>query len=188
MYVNFTSFAWSYFYSFWHIHIVLLPLICFGFFIPCLPRILYFFLFPSLFRKNEGSVFSVKTLLKNEEMLKHHYTKFHTVDPSIFSKNFLKLRTLVSQQKVLMMWIWQQNIFKTIHDFFRHQGGKSNPFEDKPINIKHSRNIRTCEITVSNHSGYYNFEDYEEIVNDSLKSVRSKFKSSGNIIKCGFCI
>ena len=89
---------------------------------------------------------------------------------------------------MLMMWIWQQNIFKTIHNFFKHQGGKSNPFEDKPINIKHSGNFRMYEITVSKHLGCYNFEDYEEIVNDSLKSVRSKFKSSGNIIKCGFCI
>ena len=52
---------------------------------------------------------------------------------------------------MLMMWIWQQNIFKTIHNFFKHQGGKSNPFEDKSINIKHSGNIRTYEITISKH-------------------------------------
>ena len=45
------------------------------------------------------------------------------------------------------------------------------------------------EITVNKHGDYYDFENSEEVVDDFLKNVRSRFKPSGlKLIKCLFVI
>ena len=45
------------------------------------------------------------------------------------------------------------------------------------------------EITVNKHGEYYDFEKSEEVVNDFLKNVCSRFKPSGlKLIKCSFVI
>ena len=45
------------------------------------------------------------------------------------------------------------------------------------------------EITVNEHGEYYDFENSEEVVDDFLKNVRLRFKSSGlKLIKCSFVI
>ena len=45
------------------------------------------------------------------------------------------------------------------------------------------------EITVNKHGDYYDFENSEEVVDDFLKNVRSRFKPSGlKLTKCSFVI
>ena len=45
------------------------------------------------------------------------------------------------------------------------------------------------EITVKKYGEYYDFTNSEEVVDDFLKNVRSRFKPSGlKLIKCSFVI
>ena len=62
-------------------------------------------------------------------------------------------------------------------------------FEDKPVDVENTANLLKFEITVNKHGDYYDFENSEEIVDDFLKNVRSRFKQSGlKLIKCSFVI
>ena len=63
------------------------------------------------------------------------------------------------------------------------------PFEDKPVEIKKTGAITSYEISVYKYREYYNFENAEQVVDDFLRNVRSKFRSKGELLlKCGFLI
>ena len=67
--------------------------------------------------------------------------------------------------------------------------GQDTVFEDKPVDIVKTSQILKYEISVKKFSGYYDFYNFEEVVEDFLNNVRSKFKSSGpGLIKCEFII
>ena len=52
-----------------------------------------------------------------------------------------------------------------------------------------TNNITKYKVSVNKHSDYYNFEDAEQVVDDFLRNVRSKFKPRGDVLlKCGFLI
>ena len=58
-------------------------------------------------------------------------------------------------------------------------------FEDKHVDIEKTANLLKFEITVNKHGDYYNFDNSEEVADDFLKNVRSRFKPSGlKLIKC----
>ena len=80
--------------------------------------------------------------------------------------------------------------FKTKHDFLKHYNeGYNDLFEDKPVDVEKTSNLLKFEITVNKHGGYYDFANSEEVVDDFLKNVRSRFKPSGlKLIKCLFVI
>ena len=80
--------------------------------------------------------------------------------------------------------------FKIKHHFSKHYSeGYNDFFEDKPVDIEKTANLLKFEITVNKHGGYYNFENSEEVVDDFLKNVRSRFKPSGlKLITCSFVI
>ena len=62
-------------------------------------------------------------------------------------------------------------------------------FEDKPVDVEKTANLLKFEITVNKHDDYYGFENSEEVIDNFLKSVRSRFKPSGlKLIKCSFVI
>ena len=62
-------------------------------------------------------------------------------------------------------------------------------FEDKLVDVEKSANLLKFEITVNKHDDYYDFENSEEVADDFLKNVRSRFKPSGlKLIKCLFVI
>ena len=80
--------------------------------------------------------------------------------------------------------------YKIFHNFLKHYDkGKTKPFKDKPVEVKHFKNITTYEITVGNHGKFYNFNNSQEVVNNFLNNIRSKFKASNSVmIKCDFSI
>ena len=58
-----------------------------------------------------------------------------------------------------------------------------------PLILKKTANLLKFEITVKKHGEYYDFENSEEVVDDFLKNVHSRFKLSGlKLIKCSFVI
>ena len=79
--------------------------------------------------------------------------------------------------------------FKIKHDFLKHYNeGYNDLFEDKPVDVEKTGNL-IFEITVNKHDDYYDFENSEEVADDFLKNVRSRFKPSGlKLTKCSFVI
>ena len=62
-------------------------------------------------------------------------------------------------------------------------------YEDKPVDVEKMANLLTFEITINKHGDYYDFENSEEVVDDFLYNVRSRFKLSGlKFNKCSFVI
>ena len=58
-------------------------------------------------------------------------------------------------------------------------------FENEPVDVEKTANLLKFEITVNKHGDYYHFENSEEAVDDFLKNVCLRFKSSGlKLIKC----
>ena len=76
------------------------------------------------------------------------------------------------------------------HDFLKHYDqGQDVAFEDKPLNIIRSPHVIKYEISVKKFGENYDFQNSEELVNDFLNNVHSKFKPTGPfLIKCGFII
>ena len=76
------------------------------------------------------------------------------------------------------------------HDFLKHYDqGQDVAFEDKPLNIIRSLHIIKYEISVKKFGEDYNFQNSEELVNDFLNNVRSKFNPAEPVlIKCRFII
>ena len=71
----------------------------------------------------------------------------------------------------------------------KHYADGKDAFENKPIDIKYSGNIKTSEISVSKQANYYNFQDEESVMNDFLDNVGSIFKASSHVImKCSFSL
>ena len=59
----------------------------------------------------------------------------------------------------------------------------------KPVDVEKTANLLKFEITVNKHGNYHDFENSEEVVDDFLKNVCSRFKPSGlKLIKCSFVI
>ena len=80
--------------------------------------------------------------------------------------------------------------FKIKHHFLKHYNeGYNDFFEDKPVDVEKTANLLKFEITVNKHGGYYNLENSEEVVEDFLKNIRSRFKPSDlKFFKCSFVI
>ena len=80
--------------------------------------------------------------------------------------------------------------FKVKLNFLKHyDDGQSIPFEDKLLEIIRAGTITSYEISVNKYRDYYNFEDAEQVVDDSLRNVRSRFRPKGEVLlKCGFLI
>ena len=80
--------------------------------------------------------------------------------------------------------------FKVKHDFLKHcADGDSVPFEDKLVEIVKTRNRTKYEISVNKHADYYDFGNEQQVVDDFLRNVRSKFRPRSDVLlKCGFRI
>ena len=129
----------------------------------------------------------------NDEDLIEHYLSYHKIDPNntFFQKLFQSSKNCSIFRKCLRCdGFLTMNDYKKKHDFLKHYNeGEDDLFEDKPIDIEKTANLLKFEITVNKHGEYYDFDNSEEVVDDFLKNVRSRFKPSGlKLIKCSFVI
>ena len=70
-----------------------------------------------------------------------------------------------------------------------YEQGQDSIFEDKPLETKNNNQILKYKISVKKFGEYYDFYNSEELVDDFLNNVKSKFRPPGLIlIKCGFII
>ena len=124
-----------------------------------------------------------------EDQLKQRYINFHNVGPN---KHFFIKLSKPTKQKIIFQKCLRCDDFlatnkhKVLHNLLKHYSDdKIKPFEEKPNEIK----ITTYKIIFGNHGKFFDFSNSEEVVNDFLNNVRSKFKASSSVmIKCGFSI
>ena len=121
------------------------------------------------------------------------YINYHKVDEN--NKFFQKLLQLQKKSPIFRTCLRCNDFittssYKVKHDFLKHYDhGQDVAFEDKPLDIIRSSHIIKYQISVKKFSQDYDFQNSEELVNDFLNNVHSKFKPAGPVlIKCGFII
>ena len=129
----------------------------------------------------------------NDQKLIEHYFQYHKIDQD--NKFFQKLFQPSKKGSIFRKCrqcgdFLSTESFKVKHDFLKHYDDEQNvPFEDKPLEIIRTGNITSYEISVNKYRDYYNFQDTEQVVDDLLRNVRSRFKLKGQLLlKCGFLI
>ena len=128
---------------------------------------------------------------KDQKDLLHHYLSYHNIDEN----NWVFQKLFQTKNKTLLTNCLRYNEFlatekqKAIHNFLKHYGdGKSIPFEEKLLDIIRYPALMIYSIEFQKHS-FYNFCDSENCVDDFLKNVKYRFKStSKKWFKCSFII
>ena len=78
---------------------------------------------------------------------------------------------------------------KAVHNFLKHENGKSIPFEEKLLDILKLPALAIYSIEFRKHQKFYDFYNYELCVDDFLGNVRYRFKTgSKKWFKCSFVI
>ena len=129
---------------------------------------------------------------KDQKELLDHYLSYHNIDEN----NWFFQKLFQSNNKTLLKNCIRCNEFlatekqKAVHDFFRHYDeGKNIPFEEKPLDIVRYPGLMIYYIEFKKHSSFYNFYDSEKCVDDFLRNVKYRFKSTNKKwFKCSFNI
>ena len=122
----------------------------------------------------------------NDERLIEHYVEYHKVDRN--KKFFQKLFQRSKKGSIFCRCLRCGNFestdsFQVKHNFLNHYvDGQTFPFEDKPLEIVRARNVTKCEISVNKHGDCYDFGNVQQVVDDFLRNVRSKFRPRGDVI------
>ena len=102
-----------------------------------------------------------------------HYIEYHKInkDNKIFQKLFQPSKKGFIFCKCLRCGDFlSTESFKVKLIFLKHyDDGQSIPFEDKLLEIIRTGTITSYEISVNKYRDYYNFEDAEQVVDDSLR-------------------
>ena len=127
----------------------------------------------------------------NGEKLRKHYIEYHMIDKE--NKFFQKLFQPGKKDSIFRKCFrcgefLSTEDFKIKHNFLKHYDDSQNiPFEDNPEEIKKTGALTSYVISVNKYHDYYNFENAEQVVDDFLRKVRSKFRPKGKmLLKCGF--
>ena len=68
---------------------------------------------------------------------------------------------------------------KVAHNFLKHyDDGKTIPFEEKPLDIVRYPALTIYSIEIQKHITFYKFYDSENCVEDFLRNVKYRFKST----------
>ena len=151
-----------------------------------------FFCRHSLMKKIMKCLLSSSNFYTDEELIQY-YIIYQKVDKNnkFFQKLFQPQKKAPIFRKCLRCDDFvTTNEYKVKHDFLKHYDqGQDLVFEDKSLDIIKKSQILKYEISVNKFSDYYDFENSEEVADDYLKNLLSKFKPAGPVlVKCGFVI
>ena len=123
------------------------------------------------------------SIFDNEEDLLEHYISYHNYDANnrFFQMLFPESRISSIFCKCLRCddSLTTSN-FKVKHDFLKHYNdGQNDLFEDEPVDFATFEKILKYPFSANKFGEYYNFKHSDEVVEDVLKNVRSKFRPSG---------
>ena len=103
----------------------------------------------------------------------------------IFTRIIQKL--FQSNNKILLKNCIRYNEFlatgkqKAVHDFLKlYDEGKNIPFEEKLLDIVRYSGLTIYYTEYKKHSRFYKFYDSEKCVDDFLRNVKYRFKSTNN--------
>ena len=129
---------------------------------------------------------------KDQKELLGHYLSYHNIDENncFFQKLFQTKNKFLLTNCVRCNEFLTTEKHKAVHDFLRHyDDGKSIPFEEKPLDILRYPALTIYSIEFQKHSNFYDFYNSEKCVDDFLKNVKYRFKSSNKKwFKCSFNI
>ena len=134
------------------------------------------------------------SIFQNEEDLIEHYISYYNVDTNnrFFQKLFQQSRNCSIFRKCLRCDDFvTASEFKIKHNFLKHYKKEQNElFEDKPVDVETFGKITKYTISVDKFGRKnHNFENSEEVVEDSFKNAHSKFRPScSKLIMCSFVI
>ena len=129
---------------------------------------------------------------KDQKEVVDHYLSYH----NIVENNCFSQKLFQANNKSLLTNCVKCNEFlmsekhKAVHDFLRHyDDGKSIPLKEKPLDILRYPALTIYSIEFQKHSNFYDFYNSEKCVDDFLKNVKHRFKSSNKKwFKCSFNI
>ena len=121
-------------------------------------------------------------IFNTDEEFIQHYISYRIVDANnffFFQKLFQQTSNSTKLHKCLRCndFITTRH-YKIKHDFLKHDEGQTDLYKDKPIDIIKLPFMTKYEISIMKHGEYYNFFNSEEVVDDFLKNVCSKFTRS----------
>ena len=129
---------------------------------------------------------------KDQKDLLDHYLSYHNIDEN----NWFFQKLFQTKNKTLFTNCLRCNEFlatekqKVVHNFLKHyDDGKTIPFEEKPLDIVRYPALTIYSIEIQKHITFYKFYDSENCVEDFLRNVKYRFKStSKKWFKCSFNI
>ena len=129
---------------------------------------------------------------KDQKELLDHYLFYRNIDQN----NFIFKKLFQTNNKILLTNCIRCNEFlatekqKTVLNFLKHyDDGKSIPFEEKPLDIVRYPALTIYSIEFQKHRSFYNFCDSQKCVDDFLRNVKYRFKSTNKKwFKCFFNI
>ena len=131
------------------------------------------------------------SIFQNEEDLLNHYVSYHNVDENncFFQKLFQsKIKSLLKHCVRCSEFLTTEK-HKSVHNFLKHDEGKSILFEGKPIEISRFPGLTIYSIEFQKHKNFYDFFSSEKCVDDFLRNVKHKFKYGGKKwIKCSLTV
>ena len=126
---------------------------------------------------------------KDQKELLDHYLSYHNIDEnnSFFQKLFQSNKKTLSKNCIRYNEFLATEKQKAVHDFLKHYDeGKNIPFEEKSLDIVRFPGLTIYYIECKKHSNFY---DSEKCVDDFLRNVKYRFKSTNKKwFKCSFNI
>ena len=120
-----------------------------------------------------------------------HYIEYHKIDKD--NKFFQKLFQLSKKGSIFWKCLRCNDFlstesFNVKHDLLKHyDDGQNATFENKSLEVIRTGSIMSYEIL--KYCDYYNFEEEDQVVDDFLRNVRSRFKPKGKVLlMCWFLI
>ena len=99
------------------------------------------------------------SIFQNEEDLLNHYVSYHNVDENncFFQKLFQsKIKSLLKHCVRCSEFLTTEK-HKSVHNFLKHDEGKSILFEGKPIEISRFPGLTIYSIEFQKHKNFYDF-------------------------------
>ena len=118
---------------------------------------------------------------KDQKEVVDRYLSYHNINEN----NWFFQKLFQAKNKSLLTNFVRCNEFlmtdkhKAVHDFLRnYDDGQSIPFEEKPLDISRYPALTIYSIEFQKHSNFHDFYNSEKCVDDFLKNVKYRFKSS----------
>ena len=113
---------------------------------------------------------------KDQKDLLNHYVTYHNVDENnwFFQKLFQIKDKSLSKRCLRCDKFLVTEKQKAVHNFLKHEDGKTIPFEEKPLDILKLPALMIYSIEFRKHQIFYDFYNSELCVDDFFKKCKTQ--------------